>query len=90
MSVSEKSNEYTEKLFNELKNSGIRAELDIRNEKIGYKIREARLAKMPYMLIIGENEASSGTVSVRSREDGDLGIFPFAEFVERIKKESEY
>ncbi len=90
MSVSEKSNKYTEKLFSELKNSGIRAELDIRNEKIGYKIREARLAKIPYMLIIGENEANSETVSVRSREDGDLGIFPFAEFTEKIKKESEY
>ena len=90
MPVSEKSNEYAEKLFNELKISGIRAELDIRNEKIGYKIREARLAKIPYMLIIGEKEAADGTVSVRSREDGDLGSFPFGEFVEKVKNESEY
>lgn len=90
LSVSEKSNNYAKSIFEKLKTSGIRAELDIRNEKIGYKIREARLAKIPYMLIIGENEVSNGTVSVRNREDGDLGSFKFDEFFDKVKKESEY
>ena len=89
MSVSEKSNEYTEKLFNELKNSGIRAELDIRNEKIGYKIREAQLKKIPYMLILGENESSTGCVSVRSRDNGDLGSNNLDDFIKDIKAEIE-
>ncbi len=90
MSVSEKSNAYADKIFGMLKSSGIRAELDIRNEKIGYKIREAQLAKIPYMLILGENEVLNGTVSVRSRTNGDMGMLSFDEFADKIRKESEY
>jgi threonyl-tRNA synthetase len=73
-----------------LEQKGIRVELDDRNEKIGYKIREARLQKVPYMLIIGDNEAESGAVSVRRRgEDGDLGSMNAQEFVERVVNEAE-
>lgn len=90
LSVSEKSNTYAKKIHTELKTAGIRTELDIRNEKIGYKIREARLAKIPYMLIIGENESANGTVSVRSRENGDLGSFDFNKFIDKVKAESIY
>ena len=67
--------------------AGIRSEWDERNEKIGYKIREAQLQKVPYMLIIGDKEAESGTVSVRSRKDGDLGAMPLADFINKIKTE---
>jgi threonyl-tRNA synthetase len=61
--------------------SGIRVELDERYEKIGYKIREAQLQKVPYMLVVGDREAADGTVSVRSRFGGDLGARPVQEFV---------
>ncbi len=67
--------------------AGVRSEWDERNEKIGYKIREAQLQKVPYMLVIGDKEAESGTVSVRSRKDGDLGAMPLADFIEKIKTE---
>jgi threonyl-tRNA synthetase len=61
--------------------AGLRAEVDDRQEKIGYKIREAQLQKVPYMLVVGDREASDGTVSVRSRTGGDLGARPVADFV---------
>ena len=68
-------------------NAGIRVELDDRAEKIGYKIREAQLQKIPYMLIIGEKEVESGTVSVRSRKNGDLGAVKVEEFIDRAVEE---
>ncbi len=70
-----------------LKEAGIQSEWDARNEKIGYKIREAQMQKVPYMLIIGDREAESGTVSVRSRKDGDLGSMELAAFIKKIQKE---
>ena len=79
---------YGEKVMAELKSRNIRAELDGRNEKLGYKIREARLEKVPYMLIVGEKEQENGTVTVRCRdaEDGkqDLGEMGVEEFVNRM------
>lgn len=68
---------------------GLRATADLRNEKIGFKIREAQLEKTPYMLIIGDREAEEGKVSVRGRKTGDLGSMTFDEFVSRIKHEIE-
>ena len=62
-------------------------EIDRRDEKIGYKIREAQLKKIPYMLILGENESAEGTISVRSRDKGDLGSAQLVDFIENIKKE---
>lgn len=74
-----------EKLFKE----GVRVEVDDSNEQLGYKIRQAQLEKIPYMLIVGSREAEEGTVSVRDREKGDIGEFEFAEFKARILKEIE-
>jgi threonyl-tRNA synthetase len=65
-----------------LAEGGLRAELDDRQEKIGYKIREAQLQKVPYMLVVGDRESAEGTVSVRGRADGDLGAWPLARFIE--------
>jgi len=70
-----------------LSEAGIRVEIDGRNEKLGYKIREAQLEKVPYMLILGENEAASGTAAVRKRGKGDLGIQSVQAVVDRISKE---
>ena len=70
-----------------LKSEGFRIELDLRNEKIGYKIREARLEKVPYMLVVGDREADTRSVSVRHREDGDRGLLPLDEFISGVKME---
>ncbi len=85
--ISEKYNDYAEKVAAELTAAGVRVEKNFRPDKIGYKIREAQLQKIPYMLIVGEKEAESGTVSVRSRRDGDAGACRLSEFVETIQKE---
>lgn len=87
--VSEKSHEYASKVYEELKGAGLRCEIDRRDEKIGYKIREAQLMKIPYMIIVGENESVNGTISVRSRDKGDLGSSKISEFVAEIKEEIE-
>ena len=87
--VSDKSMDYAKQVEDALKAAGLRAETDMRNEKIGYKIREAQLEKLPYMLIIGDKEKEEGTVAVRMREKGDIGSMPLAEFAARVKKEDE-
>ena len=79
--------DYGEKVLQTLKEAGIRAELDTKAEKIGYKIREARLQKIPYMLIVGAKEEEEGLVSVRSRFLGDEGQKSLAEFVEAVSNE---
>ena len=85
--ISEKFMDYGEKVLQTLKEAGIRAELDTKAEKIGYKIREARLQKIPYMLIVGAKEEEEGLVSVRSRFLGDEGQKSLAEFVEAVSNE---
>ncbi len=85
--ILEKHHEYAYKVQNALEEKGIRTEIDIRNEKIGYKIREAQLEKVPYMLVIGDKEADGNTVAVRSRKDGDLGAMSLGEFTEKIINE---
>jgi len=87
--VSDKSHEYALSVYEELKAAGIRTEIDKRDEKIGYKIREAQLKKIPYMIIVGENEAAEKTISVRSRDNGDLGSSKTADFIKDIKTEIE-
>lgn len=79
--------EYARKVKEELEEQGIRVELDERNEKIGYKIREAQLQKIPYMLIIGDKEVQNNVVGVRSRKDGDIGQMPVDNFMEKVQKE---
>ncbi|MBR2740878.1 MAG: threonine--tRNA ligase [Oscillospiraceae bacterium] len=85
--ISEKHTEYATEILSELEASGVRAEADFRNEKMGYKIREAQLQKIPYMLVVGDKEAESGTVSLRSRKAGDEGSLPLGEFISRIREE---
>ena len=84
--ISERTMEKATEVYEQLRAAGLRVELDERNEKIGYKIREAQLQKIPYMVIIGEKEAEAGTVSVRGRKDGDLGSMPVADFISLIKE----
>ena len=85
--ISDKHMEYAKKVLEELEHAGIRAEIDIRAEKIGYKIREAQLQKIPYMLVVGAKEEEEGLVSVRSRFEGDEGQKSLADFVAAIKME---
>lgn len=85
--ISEKYEDYAKKVEAELKKNGILATVDTRSEKIGYKIRESRLAKLPYMLVVGEKEEADGTVSVRSRFAGDEGVKPLKEFIDQISEE---
>ena len=85
--ISEKYMDYTEKVFAQLKEAGIRVEIDNRAEKIGYKIREARLQKVPYMLVVGAKEEEEGKVSVRSRFLGDEGAKDLGEFIVSLKEE---
>jgi len=88
MSVSEKSREYAEKITKAFFDAGFRVENDARDEKIGYKIREAQLQKVPYMLVIGEKESEDGTVvAVRSRDGGDLGTMKTEDFIAKVKKQ---
>jgi len=85
--ISEKYEEYAKKVSEELNNSDIRGLIDFRDEKIGRKIRDAEVKKLPYMLIIGEKEMEEGKVSVRKHGEGDLGSMTLAEFSELINKE---
>ena len=85
--ISDKYMDYAENVLAQLKDSGIRAELDSRAEKIGYKIREAQMQKVPYMLVVGAKEEESGLVSVRSRFEGDEGQKSTAEFIAALKEE---
>lgn len=85
--ISEKYSEYADNVCAKLKDNGILATVDNRSEKIGYKIREARLDKLPYMLVVGAQEAEDGTVSVRSRFAGDEGVKALDDFIDAICKE---
>lgn len=85
--ISEKYMDYANKVMSDLKDAGIRTEIDDRAEKIGYKIREARLQKIPYMLVVGAKEEEEGKVSVRSRFMGDEGAKDLKEFIDSVKEE---
>ena len=87
LSITDRSNGYIEKLAKQFADADIRVETDLRNEKIGYKIREAQLQKIPYMLVVGDKEVEQGLVSVRSRNKGDIGTMTPEEFMEMILRE---
>ncbi len=87
--ISEKYHDYAWEVMNKLKSNGIRAEIDERAEKIGYKIREAQLSKSPYMLIVGQKEEEDKAVAVRSRIEGDKGAMSQDDFVAHVRKEIE-
>jgi threonyl-tRNA synthetase len=87
--IADRQLDYARGVGETLAAAGLRIDLDARVEKIGYKIREAQLQKVPYMLVIGDREVAEGTVSVRSRFGGDLGARPVAEFVQAAREEVE-
>ncbi len=89
MSLTDRTENEANEIRDKLKMFGIRAESDVRSEKIGYKIRAGQLDKIPYMLIIGDKEKEAGVVAVRSRKDGDLGTMTFEEFLMKVKKEDQ-
>lgn len=85
--VSSAFDDYAKEVEAKLLKSGIRAEVDLRNEKMGYKIREAQLEKLPYMFVVGENEMNAGSVSIRKRGEGDLGAKPLDEVIGSLNAE---
>ena len=85
--ISEKTNEYAIEIAERLRKAGHRVEADLRNEKIGFKIREGRLSRVPYLLVVGPKEAEEGTVSVNEREIGDTGPVPVSQFEARLERE---
>ena len=87
LTVTDDQKEYASKVFEQLRQEGWRAELDGRNEKLGYKIREAQLAKIPYAIVIGDKEVAAGTVAPRRRGGENLPPLPLAEFRARLRTE---
>ena len=87
--ISEHHHEYAQGMQDVLEEAGFRVECDLRNEKIGYKIREAQLQRTPYMIVVGDKEAAEGTISVRHRADGDLGSMDLPAFIAKLKEEVE-
>ncbi|WP_094546254.1 threonine--tRNA ligase [Petroclostridium xylanilyticum] len=87
--IADKHHDYVLELQKQFETNGIRVEVDLRNEKIGYKIREAQLEKVPYMLVIGDKEVESKSVAVRSRKEGDQGTMPVDSFINKILEEVE-
>ncbi|MEJ5377414.1 MAG: threonine--tRNA ligase [bacterium] len=88
INITDAQRSYAQQVATRLRDEGFRVEEDLRNEKLGLKIRENQLQKVPYMLVVGNREMAQGGVSVRSREEGDLGFFPLEGFLERIRMES--
>ena len=87
MTITDRADEAAKKLQAELEDAGIRTEIDLRNEKIGFKIREAQMQKIPYMLVLGDKEAENGVVAVRSRKDGDVGTMTSADLIAKLQEE---
>ena len=87
MPITDRSRDYAKSVADRLDAAGVRVECDFRNEKIGYKIREAQSRKIPYMLVIGDKEAENGTVSVRTRSGGDKGAMALDAFIESVTQE---
>jgi len=85
--ITDRAKEAGQAIADQLEAAGVRVETDFRNEKIGYKIREAQMQKIPYMLVLGDREVESGEVSVRTRTGGDQGTMPVAQFVEQVQRE---
>lgn len=87
LSLTDRTSADAKAIKEKLYDAGIRADYDVRNEKLGYKIREAQLDKIPYMVIIGDKDKENGVISVRSRKEGDLGAMTFEEFLARINND---
>ncbi len=85
--ITDRAADYAKSVEAALSQAGLRCQSDLRNEKIGYKIREAQMQKIPYMLVVGDKEAEAGTVAVRTRTGEDLGAMPLAAFLDRVREE---
>ena len=85
--ISEKHHQYAGEILNVIRKSGIRAETDLRNEKVGYKIREAEVNKIPYMVILGDQEEENQTLSVRQKGKGDLGKYKIDDFLRQLDEQ---
>jgi threonyl-tRNA synthetase len=89
LNISEKQNDYCKTVFQVLRNKGFRVDADLRNEKIGFKIREHTLARVPYLLVVGDREVENGSVAVRSRAGEDLGSMSLEDFAKRLAADVE-
>ena len=87
LAVADRHLDYAYEIKKQLDEAGMRVEVDSRSEKIGYKIREAQLEKVPYMIIVGDKDIEAGTISVRHRKEGDLGAMQVADFLALAKEE---
>jgi len=85
MGISQNQSEYAKEITKELQNKGFRADIDLRNEKIGFKIREHTLRRVPYLIILGDREAQENSVAVRTRKGDDLGVMTLEDFVSTIR-----
>lgn len=90
MPMTDRNRDYAEQIKSELEKNGFRVTLDGRSEKIGYKIREAQLEKVPYMLVLGDKEEETGQVAMRDRKDGKTTVMPLSEFIEKLKFEVDH
>jgi threonyl-tRNA synthetase len=88
-SITDAQADYVREVTQTLVGQGFRVEADLRNEKVGYKIREHTLQKVPYLIVVGDREKETGTISVRTRGGEDLGSMPVAQFVEKLKAETQ-
>lgn len=85
LNITDRQSDYAHELQNTLSESGFRVNADLRNEKIGFKIREHTLMKVPYLLVIGDKEMENRTVAVRTRKGEDLGVMPIEAFIDQLK-----
>jgi threonyl-tRNA synthetase len=87
LNITDSHGDYAREVAKTLQNQGLRVELDLRNEKITYKIREHSMQKLPYILVVGDKERAAGAVAVRARGNQDLGVMPLAAFSEKIAQD---
>jgi len=85
--VSDKFVDYARKVYDAMLDAGLRADVNLKDDRVGYKIRAASMQKIPYVLVVGEEEQKAGTVSVRDRDQGDIGAMSIPAFLDRIKEE---
>ena len=87
MNITDKQGDYCQKVVKKLKENGFRAKLDLRNEKIGFKIREHTLKRVPYLLVVGDKEMENGEIAIRTRSGEDLGKMSVDNFIEKLHEE---
>ena len=89
MTITERSDDAAREITQALEEAGLRPEIDLRNEKIGFKVREAQMMKIPFMFVLGDREAAEKTVTIRNRKGENLGTFPFAQAIAMVKERND-